>query len=254
MSRAPIQTSRVPHCPELFSGCPHSPLRQRNPHYQPCPSGFPLRSSRGSPLLFRPPISRPPSTRPDWPSPPATLDCSSCCLPPQHSRSSALARSPLRHLPRPGPVPPPAARSALCLPHAASPPQTGALPPSLPPQAGTRTHRTLRYTRSPRSSPRTSPAWRSLDPSSLRGPRREPSRAPPPPKRSTGCDRLRGLPGRLWPCWRASLASRPPSVPEGRGPAPSATRRTTDPAHRGRRRAQAEGRELPCPLLPREGV
>lgn len=133
----------------------------------------PLRAGGGSPLLFCPHLRGPP-TRPDPGTPHRTRGAPSAPL----LRSAGV---PAR---RPGPLRLPARP-------AASPggPLTPA--PSLPPSpsgrgpgASSRTHRTRRCTRSPRSSPRTSPAWRSWGPSSPLGPRPEPSRAPPPPKRS----------------------------------------------------------------------
>lgn len=116
-----------------------------------------------------------------------------------------------------------------------------------------RTHRTRPCTRSPRSSPRTSPAWRSWGPSSPDGPRPEPSRAPPPPKRSDGCARLPGLPGLLPPGSRAPRA--PPSFPRG------GARRRHSHSPAGRPRPLAPGsrppegaRVLLPPPSPGEGV
>lgn len=152
-----------------------APLRPSDRNSHPSPTlRPPFWSTGGSPLLFHSrKLNTPPQTvQTGTPHPTHWIPPSAPLL------GSAPIPAPRPGLPtppsRPGLVPPLAARSALCFPHAESPLRPPSLPPASGPGAGARTHRTRRCTRSPRSSPRTSPAWTSWDPSSPRGPRPEP--------------------------------------------------------------------------------
>ena len=199
-----------------------APLRPSDRNSHPSPTlRPPFWSSGGSPLLFH---SRKLNTPPHTPFRPARLTRhtgfphplpSSAALPflppgqgsPPHLPGQAWCLS------RP-PGPP----SAFLTPRLPSDRRPPSLPPASVPGAGARTHRTRRCIRSPRSSPRTSPASTSWDPSSPRGPRPEPSRTlPPPPRRSPArCARLGRLPGRLGHCSRAHRLPLPHGLPEGR--------------------------------------
>ena len=239
-----------------------APLRPSDRNSHPSPTlRPPFWSSGGSPLLFH---SRKLNTPLHTPFRPARLTRhtgfphplpSSAALPflPPGQGSPPHLPGQARCLPRP-PGPP----SAFLTPRLPSDRRPPSLPPASVPGAGARTHRTRRCMRSPRSSPRTSPAWTLWDPSSPRGPPPEPSRTLP---RSLRSAQQAPMPA------RALLARSPPAPParppRGAGPAPSAavpggetpSTRAARPLAPCRRPAHPEGAGVSLrPLLPREGL